>query len=434
MRRFAYRSPVLAVLLLVAPAAPAAGQYGCPTGVPDSARTRPIAIGRGVFLADGRPWGSPHTAMVRTSDGPVIIDVSRRRTAPAHRALLSRVDDRSPPYIILTHGHADHRGGIDAWREPGTEVVAQREYVELRNYQERLAPFLDRRFSPTDEAGPPRQPAAGNYGAPRETTMLFDDSLVLEVGGLTFELHHTPAETYDGTSVWVPELGAAFVGDLYYESFPNLYTIRGTRPRWALDWVESLDRVLSWAPELLIFGHGSCITGRTAIQSALTRYRDAILYVHDATVAGMNAGRDRFALMREIELPEDIRLPESYGRVSWSVRGIYDGYVGWYDGRVESLFPVDPTAIYGDLVELAGGSRPVAQRARAALDEGDPARALRLTQAALQVDPGSVSALHVRSRALASLIESSGNVLERRWLEAELGRVERQLSFINGKN
>lgn len=405
----------------------AAGQYTCPSGVPDAARDQAVEIGQGIFIADGRPWGSPHTVMVSTSEGPVIIDVSRRATAPDHRTLLSAVDGRSPPYVILTHGHADHRGGIDVWRDSGTEIVAQREYVEFRDYQERLAPFLDRRFSPEVEESPAPDSAAGNYGAPREATVLFDDSLVFTLGDLTFGVYHTPAETYDGASVWIPELSAAFIGDAYYESFPSLYTIRGTKPRWALDWVESLNRILSWEPELLVFGHGSCIAGREAIRATLTRYRDAILYVHDATLAGMNAGRDRFALMREVELPEELRLPGSYGPVSWSVRGIYEGYVGWYDGRVESFFPMDAADIYSDLVELAGGATPVAERARAALDEGDSVRALRLTQAAIQVNPESVEALDVRSDALLRLIESSDSFLEQHWLEVELSRVREVL-------
>ena len=415
------------MLLLFALADPATGQYVCPQGVPEAARDRAVEVGRGIFLADGRPWGSPHTAMVRTSAGPVIIDVSRTETAPDHRALLSAVDDRSPPYVILTHGHADHRGGISTWDDPGTAIVAQQEYVAFRNYQERLAPFLERRFSPSHESAAATEPAAGNYGAPREATMLFDDSLSLVVGNLTFEVHHTPAETYDGASVWIPELRAAFVGDAYYESFPALYTIRGTQPRWALDWVESLDRILSWEPELLVFGHGSCIADRETIRARLTRYRDAILYVHDATVAGMNAGIDRFTLMREVELPEEIRVPDRYGSIPWSVRGIYEGYVGWYDGDIESLFAMNPTDIYSDLVELAGGAQPVVERARAALDGGDAERALRLTQAAMQADPRNVEALKVRSLALIRLIEASGNELQRRWLEAELSRVREAL-------
>ena len=53
--------------------------------------------------------------------------------------------------------------------------------------------------------------------------------------------------------------------------------------------------------------------------------------MHDATVAGMNEGKDVFTLMREIKLPAELDIGETYGKVSWSVRGIYEGYVGWFD-------------------------------------------------------------------------------------------------------
>lgn len=118
------------------------------------------------------------------------------------------------------------------------------------------------------------------------------------------------------------------VGDNFYESFPNIYTLRGTRPRWAMDYVKSLDRVLALEPEMVLPSHGPAIRGRAEVRRQLTRYRDAILYVHDATVKGMNEGKDVVSLMREITLPSDMNLGESYGALTWSIRGIYEGYVG----------------------------------------------------------------------------------------------------------
>ncbi len=118
---------------------------------------------------------------------------------------------------------------------------------------------------------------------------------------------HTPGETPDHLTVWIPRLKAAFIGDNYYESFPNIYTLRGTRPRWALDYVKSLDRVLALEPELVLPSHGAAIRGRDEVKRRLTKYRDAIQYVHDATVKGMNEGKDIVTLMREITLPPDAR-------------------------------------------------------------------------------------------------------------------------------
>jgi alkyl sulfatase BDS1-like metallo-beta-lactamase superfamily hydrolase len=160
------------------------------------------------------------------------------------------------------------------------------------------------------------------------------------LGGIRFELFSTPGETPDHLTVWVPTFKAAFIGDNYAGagipepmSFPNLYAIRGMKPRWALDWIHSIDKVLELNPEVVLDGHGQPIFGHQEITRRLTRYRDAIQYVHDETVKGMNAGKDVYTLMQEIKLPTKFNLSESFGKVSWSVRGIYDGYAGWFDGN-----------------------------------------------------------------------------------------------------
>ena len=120
----------------------------------------------------------------------------------------------------------------------------------------------------------------------------------------------TPGETPDHLTVWIPQYRAAFIGDNYYDSFPNIYTLRGTRPRWALDYVESLNSILALDPELVLPSHGQPIRGRDEIRRKLTRYRDAIQYVHDETVKGMNAGKDVWTLMNEIKLPPALDIGE----------------------------------------------------------------------------------------------------------------------------
>ena len=133
-----------------------------------------------------------------------------------------------------------------------------------------------------------------------EPTVLTGDKHTFTVGGVSFEVLHTPGETPDHVTVWIPQFKAAFVGDNYYGSFPNLYTLRGTQPRWAMDYVNSLNKVLALEPELVLPSHGQPIVGAAEVRRLLTRYRDAILYVHDETVKGMNEGENVLALMREI--------------------------------------------------------------------------------------------------------------------------------------
>ena len=88
--------------------------------------------------------------------------------------------------------------------------------------------------------------------------------------------------------------------------------------------------------------------------------------------------------MREIKLPPELDVGESYGKLSWTVRGIYEGYVGWFDGNVSTMFGSASQA-YGEIVTLAGGPDAVAARALA-LAATDPIRALYLTDMSLAAD------------------------------------------------
>src|SRR5262249_45110596 len=105
------------------------------------------------------------------------------------------------------------------------------------------------------------------------------------------------------------------------------------------------------------------IQGRDEVKRRLTRYRDAILYVHDATVKGMNDGKDVFTLMRDIKLPPALDVGEAYGKLTWAIRGIYEGYAGWFAGNPSTMYEAPPRAAYPEIVGLAGGPDAIALRA-----------------------------------------------------------------------
>jgi alkyl sulfatase BDS1-like metallo-beta-lactamase superfamily hydrolase len=108
------------------------------------------------------------------------------------------------------------------------------------------------------------------------------------------------------------------------------------------------------------------------------------------------------------------------------VRGIYEGYVGWYDGNPSTMFG-PPSQAYGEMVALAGGPDAVVARAKA-LVETDAVRALYLTDMALAVDRAHRGALEARLAALRWLDRHSGNSNERGWLAAGIRDAEQRLS------
>jgi alkyl sulfatase BDS1-like metallo-beta-lactamase superfamily hydrolase len=391
-----------------------------------------VRITDSVYMA---PMGS-NVYLVMTQEGNVVIDTAPDRDAQQAKDLLTAVSQAPVKYIILTHGHADHIGGIGLWKQPGTQIIAQRNYVELVNYVARLDGFFTPRNAvafnrPVHQTGP----WAGNFGAHIDPTILFDQQYEFTLGGVEFKLFSTPGETPDHLTVWLPTQKIAFIGDNYAGagipepmSFPNMYAIRGTKPRPALDWIKSIDTVLALQPDIVLNGHGDPIIGQANITQKLTRYRDAIQYVHDETVKGMNAGKDVYTLMQEIQLPARYNLSEIFGKVSWSVRGIYDGYAGWFDANPASMYEVPPSSVYPYLVKLAGGPDRVAQLALERLQAGKPVEALHLTDVALAFDPKNAAALNARIKAFAALREKSENVVEDGWLEFGIRKAKEALA------
>lgn len=389
-------------------------------GAPEE-ETKAVKIRDGVYMAPS----SGNVYMVTTPAGNVIVDTATAELAPQAKKALIAESSGPVKWIILTHGHADHTGGIPLWKEAGSQIVAQRNYVEFVNYTERLAGFFAPRNAaqfniPVPEVGP----WAGNNAGKIEANVLFDDTYEFTLGNVRFELLSTPGETPDHLTAWIPGYKIAFIGDNYDAagipgpvSFPNLYTLRGTKPRWALDYIDSLNKVLALKPEIVLQGHGDPIVGNKEITQRLTRFRDAIQYVHDETVKGMNSGKDVYTLMREIRLPANLEMEESFGKLTWSIRGIYDGYAGWFDMNPTTMYEWPASTVYPDLVKLAGGPEPLVRLALEKFDGGKPVEALHLTDIVLAYDAKNRAALTARLKVLQHLREQSQNYIEASWLE-----------------
>ena len=139
----------------------------------------------------------------------------------------------------------------------------------------------------------------------------------------------------------------------------------------------------------------------------------AIGFAISNSIRGMNQGLTPDELVETVRLPPHLEaspyLQLFYGTVLWSVRTVFDGYLGWFDGNPTTLNPLPPVERARRLVELVGGVEALEEKMQQALDQQDYAWVLELTDAVLALEPEDESAKQARIDALTALGEQAGN-------------------------
>lgn len=392
-------------------------------------RAGAVAVTECVFMAPD----ISNAYLVTSDDGDVMINTGFVTNGARNREWF--VPHRKGPLraIILTQHHLDHFGGLDAFREDGTQVITHRNFTTNHADSQTLQSFFGPRTRKlwasmiNMDALPPAPPVV-------VPDLVVDTLHTFTVGRRHFVVLWTPdGETTDSLCVWLPQDKIVFTGNQFgpvWLAMPNLMTMRGDKPRLVRDYLASLERVRDLGAEMLITGHGEPIVGAARIRADLDRMHAAVSWLRDYTWAGMNAGKDVHTLMREVEVPEAIRIGESHGKASWNVRAIWEEYAGWfhYDATT-SLYGVLRSSVDADIAELAGGAASLAERARLKLAEGKPLEALHLVDIAVGAEANCRAALAVRRDAHQLLLEQSGgaNMSETMWLRSEIAEASRLL-------
>jgi alkyl sulfatase BDS1-like metallo-beta-lactamase superfamily hydrolase len=224
---------------------------------------------------------------------------------------------------------------------------------------------------------------------------------------------HAPGETEDQLLVWLPDQKVLLPGDNIYKAFPNLYTIRGTAFRDPTDWVKSLDKMRYLQPEFLVPSHTAPLQGANKIQAVLTDYRDAIQYLHDQTVRGMNLGKTADEIVEEMMLPTHLRqseyLKEFYGDINLCVRSIFNGYLGPFDGNPTNLTSLTGRQRAGRMARLVGGQDVLKTKLSEAIAEEEYQWALELSDHLKWLTPDDETVTQLRITALENLAANTIN-------------------------
>ena len=365
-------------------------------------------------------FGIANSIMVEGDKGNIIIDASDSVfEAEKIYSLFSQKNSNPIKAIIYTHNHGDHTFGTAFYvnnQDEKPQIIA---HEDTDYYVQRimgiLNPIITERsnrmfgtlLSEDDLINVGIGPSLSVAKSPTgyiKPNVTFKDYLELNIAGIKIELFHAPGETNDQLFVWLPEHKALLPGDNVYKTFPNLYTIRGTTHRDVVGWVNSIDHMKNFDAEYLFPSHTKPIIGKENIEEILTIYRDAIQYIHDQTIRLMNEGLYPDQIAELIKLPEHIAnspyLYEFYGTVRWSVKSIFNGYLGWFSGNPSELDPLSRKERAIRMSKLAGGDKALLEQLYSAVENEDMQWALELIDHLITLDYFIDDVKDLRKKAL----------------------------------
>lgn len=182
-------------------------------------------------------------------DAVLVVDPSFEPRGSQMRAAVEEITDKPIQYVLLSHEHYDHSGGTEAY--PDAQVICHSTCGKIME----ISPLLP--VSRID--------------------MTFEDSLTLDLGGVTVDVVHIAPGDGVGTAVaHIPSEGVVFSADLYSDHFTVSEFLEdknfvGTRL--------ILHEMLSWNPVYAINGHsdGNSIEDLKVNAELLDRLYDDVL-------------------------------------------------------------------------------------------------------------------------------------------------------------
>lgn len=218
-----------------------------------SGQIRLIPVSEHSYYVEGlSELGSPlnrnyisNAGVVIAPDGVVVIDALG--SVDLARQLIGQirqVTTKPITHVIVTHYHADHIYGLQAFRAVGAQIIAQEKgrlyltsdtaQLRLEASRQDLAPWVDEStvLQPAD--------------------LWVSSDFRLKLSGWEFDLLAVgPAHTPDDLVVYLPQDRVLFAGDLV---FRGRIPFVGTAD--SAGWIKAIDRLLSLDAQVVVPGHG----------------------------------------------------------------------------------------------------------------------------------------------------------------------------------
>ncbi len=378
-----------------------------------------------------------NSTIIEGDDGLIVYDTGVNAEAGALIASeIRKISDKPVKAIFYSHHHGDHHGGtsaivdrtavdagdvaIYAW--DNHDVERRNEFGEIGIRQAMGVAYYGGAFLAPEEMhhhGIGLIPAGGTAGFIPETHTLSANT-ELTIAGVTLQVFYTGGEAISEFGIHIPEFDMVIIADEFFTGFPNMHSIRGSKPRIPDNYITALDRVLDIQPEWLLGSHIMPIHGKDQIEETITRYRDATQYLWDQSIRLINKGYTPVELQHALkDMPDHFWEPPysvpMYGTPFTTVPEFFTGWVSWFTGDATDMFPTEPKSQAERFVALMGGIDTTLDAAKSAHAEGDHQFAAELAQLVVRAEPDNEDAKLVKAAALRARGYQELNPIARSW-------------------
>jgi alkyl sulfatase BDS1-like metallo-beta-lactamase superfamily hydrolase len=289
-----------------------------------------------------------------TDDGIVVVDTGMAPAGPALLDAIRSVSDAPIHTIIYTHGHVDHAFGTWAFIEAGEtpQIIAHEAIIPRWQRYMRTGGSMSKLMSQPLEQMPASE---DDFVWP---TRLIKDRLELEIGGETFVLQHHKGETDDQLYVWVPGRSVLASADYYQGFLPNAGNGKRAQ-RYVEEWAVAMREMASLQPQFVLPAHGAPLHDPALIQENFLVLAEALQYIVDNTLEGINSGLREDEVFAAASLPEHLAqhpsLNVQYVSVADISKMVMKRYTGWWNDMPSAWTPATVPAQGEAMIQMAGG-------------------------------------------------------------------------------